>query len=155
MRRLLTLVAVVLLAGAVEGAAARTLDKATTFELPVKLSYQALAQNLNAVRLDCKVFENGKRVGRGTGWWRLDPAYLNRRGEIDGTLPVILVEGTETETPKTCSCEARFDTRSIFFRSGQSDFGQLPWMLGRRIALAEQSCRPGATAAKDEAPSHG
>lgn len=125
-------------------AQARPLEKATALPLAIHLDYRAHALNINAMRLDCRVFAaNGEQVGRGTAEWRFDPAYLHRRHSVDAVMPVTLYRGAEPEAEHTCSCTARFDARSIFFRSGKDDFGQRPWMFARAYRFAQQSCKPG------------
>ncbi len=125
-------------------ATARPLEKATAFPLAIHLDYRAHALNINAMRLDCRVFgAEGEQVGRGTAEWRFDPAFVYRRNSVDTVMPVTLYRGTDPDTARTCACTARFDARSIFFRSGRDDFGQRPWMFARSHRFAEQSCRPG------------
>ncbi|MDF1720730.1 MAG: hypothetical protein P1U65_08650 [Minwuia sp.] len=126
-------------------AMAKPLDKATAFPLAVHLDYRAHALNINAMRLDCRVFaDDGEAVGRGVAEWRFDPAYAYRRNSVDAVIPVILFKGAEPDGAKTCSCTARFDARSIFFRSGTDRFGQRPWMFARSHRFADQSCSPGS-----------
>ncbi len=126
-------------------AMAKPLEKATAFPLAIHLDYRAHALNINAMRLDCRVFsDDGAQVGRGTAEWRFDPAYLHRRNSVDAVIPVTLYSGSDPDTASNCSCTARFDARSIFFRSGQDDFGQRPWMFARSHRFAAQSCRPGS-----------
>lgn len=123
---------------------AKPLEKATAFPLAVHLDYRAHALNINAMRLDCRVFaDDGTQVGRGTAEWRFDPAFVYRRNAVDAVIPVTLYRGSDPVGAKTCSCTARFDARSIFFRSGRDDFGQRPWMFARSHRFSEQSCSPG------------
>lgn len=125
-------------------AMAKPLDKATAFPLAIHLDYRAHALNINAMRLDCRVFAgDGSQVGRGTAEWRFDPAFVYRRNSVDAVIPVTLYRGTETDGAKTCACTARFDARSIFFRSGRDDFGQRPWMFARSHRFSARSCSPG------------
>jgi len=145
-RRLMTFLATLGLVGlAAAGAHAKPLEKATAFPLAIHLDYRSHALNINAMRLDCRVFAaSGDEVGRGTAEWRFDPAYLYRRHSVDAVIPVTLYRGVEPEGEHNCTCTARFDARSIFFRSGADDFGQRPWLLARSHRFAPQGCTPGA-----------
>ena len=144
-RTLMTFLALLgTLALATGAASAKPLEKATAFPLAIHLDYRSHALNINAMRLDCRVFAaNGDQVGRGTAEWRFDPAYLYRRNAVDAVMPVTLYRGTEPDAQHSCTCTARFDARSIFFRSGRDDFGQRPWMFARSHRFAPQSCKPG------------
>jgi hypothetical protein len=127
----------------VTGASADPVEKATAIPLAVKLEWASTRFVINALRLDCRISDaDGNRVGRGSFDTRLDPAFLSRRGMVEAIMPAVVYKGTDTAADLTCSCRARFDTRSPFFRSGTSRFGQLPWMFARPYRFAAASCAP-------------
>lgn len=127
----------------VTGAQAEPVKKATAIPLAIKLEWASSHYRINALRLDCRISDaDGNRVGRGSFNTRLDPAFLSRRGMVEAIMPAVVYKGTDTEADLTCSCRARFDTRSRFFRSGTSRFGQIPWMFARPYRFAEASCAP-------------
>lgn len=129
---------------------AEPLTKATAIPLAVKLEWASSRLVINALRLDCRISDaDGNRVGRGSFNTRLDPAFLSRRGKVETILPAVVYKGTDTDADLTCSCRARFDTRSPFFRSGTSRFGQIPWMFARPYRFADTACSP-VPAAKQE-----
>lgn len=127
----------------VTGANAKPVEKATAIPLAVKLEWASSHYRINALRLDCRINDaDGNRVGRGSFDTRLDPAFLSRRGQVEAIMPAVVYKGTDTEEKLTCSCRARFDTRSPFFRSGTSRFGQIPWMFARPYRFAAATCAP-------------
>ncbi|WP_417516440.1 hypothetical protein [Minwuia sp.] len=129
--------------GLTTGAHATPVEKATALPFAVKLEWASSRYVINALRLDCRIHDAaGNRVGRGSFQTRLDPAFLSRRGTVEAVLPAVVYKGTDPDAGLTCSCRARFDTRSPFFRSGTSRFGQLPWMFARPYRFAESSCEP-------------
>lgn len=142
--RILTAACAALLVSTVSGAAtAEPVKKATAIPLAVKMEWASSRFVINALRLDCRISDpDGNRVGRGSFDTRLDPAFLSRRGTVETIMPAVVYKGTDTDAALTCSCRARFDTRSPFFRSGTSRFGQLPWMFARPYRFAEASCAP-------------
>lgn len=135
--------AAIVLAGA-EAAAAEPADAATgAIPLKVMLDWQSFGQRVNGVHLDCRVFDaDGERIGRGTMDGRVDPAFLSRRGRVETVMPAVLMEGADPAAGLTCSCRARFDTRSIFYRSGSDDFGRRPFMFYRPLHRARTQCEP-------------
>jgi len=142
--RIVKLLPIVLAGASVPAVAlAEPVTKATAIPLAIKLEWASSHQLINALRLDCRVSDpDGNRVGRGSFETRLDPAFLSRRGNVEAVMPAVVYKGTDIDADLTCSCRARFDTRSIFFRSGTSRFGQLPWMFARPYRFADASCKP-------------
>lgn len=126
-------------------ATAAPLERVEARAFPVSLDYAVFARDVRAVRLDCKVFEasDGHFVGRGSTEWRLDPGWMWRKARLTGALPVALAQGTDPDTPKTCSCSARFDARHLLSSSVDDDSGQRPWLFARSRRFAETACRPG------------
>lgn len=143
MRIILSVFAVVAALSSGFGASAKPLDKAMTFPFAVKFQWASSHYLINAMQVSCRISDSqGNTVGRGSVETRLDPAFLSRRGTMEAVMPAVLLEGADPEEGLTCSCRARFDTRSPFFRSGTGRFGQLPWMFARPHRLAAMSCAP-------------
>lgn len=143
MRSLSVVLATMFIVSASSVVNAAPVDKATALPLAIKLEWASARYVINALRLDCRISDaEGNGVGRGSFETRLDPAFLSRRGTVEAVMPAVVYKGTDTETDLTCSCRARFDTRSPFFRSGTSRFGQLPWMFARPYRFANASCAP-------------
>jgi hypothetical protein len=143
MRVLFTACAAIFVSSITTAALAEPVAKATAIPLAVKMEWASSRFVINAIRLDCRISDqDGNGVGRGSFDTRLDPAFLSRRGTVEAIMPAVVYKGTDTDTDLTCSCRARFDTRSPFFRSGSSRFGQLPWMFARPYRFAETSCAP-------------
>jgi hypothetical protein len=142
--------AVIALAGGA-ASAAEPADGVRTIPLEVKLDWQSFDQRVNGVHLDCRIFDGqGERVGHGTRAGRIDPAFLSRRGRVETTMTGFVVMETAPAADLTCSCEARFDTRSIFFRSGDDDFGRRPFMFYRPLHRARTQCEPAMAQRRDE-----
>lgn len=132
-------------------AAAKPVEKATSIPLAVKLDWQTFGQRVNGVHLDCGIYDaDGQRVGRGSMSGRIDPAFLSARGTVDTVMPAVIAEGADPEAGLNCVCQARFDTRSIFFRSGNDDFGQRPLMFYRPMHRAKAICAPAEAASGTE-----
>lgn len=143
MRIILSVFAVLAVLSAGFGATAKPIDKAMVFPFAVKFQWASTHYLINAMQVSCRISDSeGNMVGRGSVETRLDPAFLSRRGTMEAVMPAVLMEGADPEEGLTCSCRARFDTRSPFFRSGTSRFGQLPWMFARPYRLASTSCAP-------------
>ncbi|MEC9346161.1 MAG: hypothetical protein VYB54_08035 [Pseudomonadota bacterium] len=126
-------------------ASAAPLEKPEARNFPVSLAYSVTARDLRGVKLDCKVFEasDGQFVGRGSTVWRLDPGWKYRAATLTGDLSVPLRAGTDPDTPKTCSCMARFDTRHLLSSAAADDDGERPWLFARSRRFAETACSPG------------
>ena len=143
MKRLAILTVMAVLAAFAGSAMAKPYKKATNVPFAVKLEWASHHHLINAVQLSCRISDHkGDMVGRGVFEARIDPAFLSRRGTVDAVMPAVVQEGADPDEGFTCSCQARFDTRSIFFRSGRGDFGRLPWMFARPRSFAETSCAP-------------
>ncbi|WP_416896622.1 MAG: hypothetical protein ACMVY4_13915 [Minwuia sp.] len=143
MKRLAILTILAAVVAAAGAASAKPYKKATNVPFAVKLEWASQHQLINALQLSCRISDHeGRMVGRGVFETRLDPAFLSRRGAVEAVMPAVVQEGADPELGFKCSCRARFDTRSIFFRSGVGDFGQLPWMFARPRSFAETSCAP-------------
>lgn len=131
------------MAGGIHAAQAEPVEKATALPLAVTLDWEAFGQRAGAVHLDCRIFDaSGNPVGRGSAAGELDPAYLTSRGAVDTTMPAVVYAGTDPDGGLNCSCRARFDTRSIFHRSGADDFGRRPFMFYRPMHRVKTTCEP-------------